>query len=113
MENLLDGVVKGYINGGPRVLVNRIDSIFHFMDLRDYRNLNPTELLKAIPVRPIMATLSSGCALAIRHAANTEFDSFQSALDAVAGRDQTLELQGTYRSLSYVLCPINVSRSVH
>ena len=85
---------EGYLDGKPLLLCQPSNSIFHVVDIPQYRSLSSKKLLEQLPPKQMMEVLSSGKVIVIRHEPNTDFDSFSDALDAISERDQILELQG-------------------
>ena len=94
MEGILRKVVAGYVEDKPTILHSPQDSIFHVIDLPNYRHTPPSKLIQLLPPFKMMEHLANGRVLVIRHDPNTEFDSFSAALDAITQRDQSLQIQG-------------------
>ena len=109
IENLLKGVTKGYIDGKPPVLRTPEDSLFHVVRIPNYRQLSAIELADRFPPSLMLDRLSEGKVIVIQHDPHMEFLSFGKAMDAIAQRDQTLEVQGM--CFCYV-CPQNHSHVI-
>ena len=96
MERILDKVIEGYKDSMLRILNSQDDSIFHIIDLPNYRNEPQSKLSQVFPVHDVMNVLGKGGVIVIRHDTNSEFLSFSEALDAITQQDQDLQLQGSF-----------------
>lgn len=94
MEKILEGVTKNFIDGRPPIDRDPLTSVFHVVEVPNYRNLPPNKVSEVFPPQQMMDILSKGKVIIVKHAPNTNFDSFEAAIDEIASRDQTLQIQG-------------------
>lgn len=99
MEKILGGVVNNYVDGCPLIDHDPSTSVFHVVEIPDYRSLTASKLSQALPPRQMMEVLSKGKVIIVKHAPNMDFESFEAAIDEITTRDQVLQLQGTFASL--------------
>lgn len=88
--------MNNYVDGRPLIDHDASTSVFHVVEIPDYRSLTTSKLFETLPPQQMMEVLSKGKAIIVKHNPNTDFESFEAAIDEIATRDQTLQIQGRF-----------------
>ena len=89
-------MTKSYTNGIPSAVNSPGESIFHVVEVPNYRRLRPDEVEIQLSAKSVMDVLSQGKVLVIRHDTNEQFKMFSAALEAMTQKDQRLDLHGKH-----------------